>query len=695
MTNLHEEFPDLAQSTINAVMGAVNDNVEETRQMLRGMAEEGKRDTEKQNERKISELQAQFTTIPKDVILRILKENKYDVDACIVPLFNVLAEAQTQEQVVSKKHREEEEKKRAKEQTKVQIKQLMEIFQTIPKDTIQKILDDNEGDIQETTTHLLAVVSQQEESKKHEQTNKQKERERLSKEQEERMKRVKVEALREKFPELLPKDIMTALELTKWDIKEACKKLVSLSAEKKKKELKSLFQSFSDEDIQDALQANDWNVPATAKVLSSRREAKKVVVPPQETKKEDKKKEEPSPIVITKVPQTLLEKSMILGNQVEAEITKTEEEKRQLATKERNEEFKKQLEEVIKNQVQNGNNGMPGLVPPLLPKQIDALNNKKPFEDEQPEQAILPLKESPIKIPTSENVVSPTTSTIGGLIVTLSVSPIHVDTGNTITVDWEVISGNSSAYDWIGMFAVDQPNKQYITYEWRGKEEKKGKLTFVAPNTYGAYGFRYFPSKSYEHVAISERVIVGPQIELLASLDKESKKAKVSWAQKSGNHYRRAWCGLYEQSQTNNKQFIAWDYAPKPNTEIVFDAPVKPAIYEFRFFSYDYIDVARSNPIVIEGQDKMSVTIADRIITVKKNIVTVNPATDSVWIGVFLSNQTDNKQWRRYKYVHDRISDETFKCPNTPANYEVRLFANKNIDCIIKSTSFDIPEDKK
>jgi len=139
MTNLHEEFPDLAQSTINAVMGAVNDNVEETRQMLRGMAEEGKRDTEKQNERKISELQAQFTTIPKDVILRILKENKYDVDACIVPLFNVLAEAQTQEQVVSKKHREEEEKKRATEQTKVQIKQLMEIFQTIPKDTIQKI----------------------------------------------------------------------------------------------------------------------------------------------------------------------------------------------------------------------------------------------------------------------------------------------------------------------------------------------------------------------------------------------------------------------------------------------------------------------------------------------------------------------------------------------------------------------------
>jgi len=242
MANLHEEFPDLAQSTINAVLGAVNDNVDVASQMLRGMAEEGKRDTEKHNERKISELQAQFTTVHKDVIVRILKENKYDVDACIVPLFNVLAEAQTQEQVVSKKHREEEDKKRTAEQTKLQIKQLMEVFQTIPKATIQKILDDNEGDIQETTTHLLTVVSQQESKKqedsKKQETDKQKERQRVAQEQEERMKRVKVEALREKFPELLQKDVMTALESTKWDIKEACKNLVSISAEKKEERIK-------------------------------------------------------------------------------------------------------------------------------------------------------------------------------------------------------------------------------------------------------------------------------------------------------------------------------------------------------------------------------------------------------------------------------------------------------------------------
>lgn len=304
MTNLQEEFPDLAQSTINAVLGAANDNVFEATQILRGMAEEGKKDTEKNNERKIAELQSQFTTIPREAIVKVLEQNKYDVDSCIVPLFNILAEVQKQEQVASRKKREDEDKKRRDQQNKSQIKQLMEIFQTIPKETIQNILDENEGDIQETTTQLLTVVSHQEESKKAEQVAKQKERERLVKEQEDRMKNIKMEALREKFPNLLPVDVATALQVTKWDIKEACKNLVSLSAERKKKELKSLFQDFADDEIQEVLQSNDWNVPSAAKVLSARREAKKV-----QPKKEEKKEA----IIITKVPQSLLERSIILG----------------------------------------------------------------------------------------------------------------------------------------------------------------------------------------------------------------------------------------------------------------------------------------------------------------------------------------------------------------------------------------------
>jgi len=611
MANLREEFPDLGQSTINAVLGAANDNIDEAALMLREIAEEGKRDTQKHNERKISELQTQFTTIPREVIIRVLEQNKYDVDACIVPLFNALAEVQKQDQLSSRKKREEEDKKKRDEQTKAQIKQLMDIFQNIPKEIIQTILDENEGDIQETTMQLLGLVSKQEEAKKNEQVAKQKERERLAKEQEERMKNIKIDALREKFPDLTPKDVIAALEQTKWDIKEACKNLVAVSADRKKRELKSLFQSETEEDIQAALQSNDWNVAAAAKLLSVRREAKRSE---QEVKKEEKKKPDvQSSIVITRVQQSLLEKSIILGKEIEAEINK-EEEKRKLAEKERDEEFKRQLEEVLKNQVQNGNNGMPGLVPPLLPKQIDALHKKGPVEDEARVEHNVPTKGSPIQIPMEQS--APINS--GGLTVSLKASPARVDSGNTLTVDWEVISGISTAYDWIGLFGVDQPNKQYVTYEWRGKQDKKGKLTFIAPNEYGVYEFRYFPSKTYEHIAMSERIVVGPLVDLVASLDKENKKIKVSWSQKSGNQYRRAWCGLYEQSQTNNKQYIAWEYAPTISAEITFDTPVKPAVYEIRFFSYNYVDVCRSNAIVIEGEDKLTATVSDRIITVKK-----------------------------------------------------------------------------
>jgi len=373
-----------------------------------------------------------------------------------------------------------------------------------------------------------------------------------------------------------------------------------------------------------------------------------------------------------------------MGKEVEAEINKEEEEKHILREQQTKQQFKKDLGEILSIQAKTGTNGMPGLVPPPTPKQIDELLGKnKPVEEDVQPTAI--LKESPVQSSVSSKAVDNK-----GLKVSLRASPARVDSGNTITCDWESI-GSSSPSDWIGLFAVDHPNKQYVTYEWRGKQESKGTLTFIAPVIYGIYELRYFPASCYEHVAMSNQILVGPEVEISCSLDINNKKIKAVWNQKSGNQYRRAWCGLYEQSQTNNKQFLAWAYAGNSGSEIVFDAPVKPASYEVRFFASGYIDVAKSNLVVIEGQDKLVASLLNGVITVKLNIITVNPATDAVWVGVFFVQQADNKQWRRYKYVSDRTADITFKAPRHGGLYEVRLFANKNFECMLKSESFDVP----
>jgi hypothetical protein len=318
---------------------------------------------------------------------------------------------------------------------------------------------------------------------------------------------------------------------------------------------------------------------------------------------------------------------------------------------------------------------------PPLPKQIDELLGKpKPIEEKDIPVPIVPAQE--------EKVHEDKPQDGSKFSVTLA-APEIVDIGNTFFVNWEMSVGESTGYDWIGLFPVDQPNKQYITYQWRGKTDTtNGKVAFTAPSQYGVYEFRYFVANSYQHVAISNRVRIGPKVELTARLDEASKKFVVSWRQDSGNKYSRAWIGLYEKSQTVNKNFITWEYATTP--EISFVAPVKPREYEFRFFTNSYEDVARSNTVRIEGEDRISASIADGIITVKPHIVSVDPYYDAVWMGIFFTSEADNRQWRRYKYVAERETDVVFKAPNTPGEYEVRLFAAKTYEPIVKSNSFQI-----
>lgn len=110
----------------------------------------------------------------------------------------------------------------------------------------------------------------------------------------------------------------------------------------------------------------------------------------------------------------------------------------------------------------------------------------------------------------------------------LVAKPENVDVGNPLTVEWEIVNGTTSSYDWIGLYRVDQPNKQYLTYEWRGSNDKKGVALFNAPSVYGTYEFRYIPYGSYQHVAISNKIKVGPQVELVGTYDKDNKKDRKS-----------------------------------------------------------------------------------------------------------------------------------------------------------------------
>lgn len=613
----------------------------------------------------------------KKTIEEILASVEWNEEAAILPLFNKLHEINEQKQKLEKQKRIEAEQKKRKEERTAKLKQLMDIFDTIPANTIQQLLDENEGDFEDTVSALTKMVHKQEEEEALRKQNEQKklQEQRIAAEQIKIMQQLKKDVLREKYPELnMEKEVVPILEQTKWDIKESCKILANIIHVKKTKELKSLFQSFSEEDIQSYLLQNDWNTVKTVEVLSNLRDLKKKaeVLPP-------------TPPKVTE--ESILAKSMVVANDAHhmVQIEKKKQEEEDIETMA---QFRKELSSILTIQVREKTKegGLPGLVPPPLPNQIDILLGKKPapvLEQESTSVQVLPP-------PTSNSTSTLSQSTIAKMSVELKLSCTRVDGGNNVSVSWNVTSGTPSNYDWIGLFAVDSTNKNYITYQWT-KQLVTGSLSFVSPSNYGNYEFRYIPGGSYEHIATSDTLIVGPEVKIEAVLNKSTNKVMVNWSQTSGNKYSRSWIGFFEKSQSD-KNFITWEYASSVSGTLEFEAPIKPTEYHFRYFSYNYYCVATSNIITIEGNDTMTVELTSTNLTCKLNLVSVDPKVDSVWIGLYFASESDNKNWRRYKYVTDRTSDVVFtKLPNTAGIYEARLFANKNFETIVKSTTFELP----
>jgi hypothetical protein len=275
--------------------------------------------------------------------------------------------------------------------------------------------------------------------------------------------------------------------------------------------------------------------------------------------------------------------------------------------------------------------------------------------------------------------------------VRLSVSPTTIDVGNPVTVHYEILSGESNSWDWIGMFDVEKLNKEYVTYSYRGKGDKEGTVTFT-PAEYGTFEFRYFPSgtmlkSNYQHLARSNTITVGPQFKISAHLDSQANKIRAKWSKISGNVYSSAWVGLFEKGK-KNADYVTWEYATSP--EIAFDAPIKPGSYEVRFFAYSLVCVAVSESLTISGEDRLKITVSEDIVHVEPHVVTVDPYQASAWLGLFSTSQPDNHQWIRYKYLKDRFQKTQFKLPKQPGTYEFRLFAEKTYDIIIKSEQFTI-----
>jgi hypothetical protein len=161
------------------------------------------------------------------------------------------------------------------------------------------------------------------------------------------------------------------------------------------------------------------------------------------------------------------------------------------------------------------------------------------------------------------------------------VCPTSARLGDVVGVSWDLGPGcEPSSGDWIGLFKQNQPsNTQYVVYKKTGGE-RRGILDVAAPGV-GTWEFRFFPNNSYDYVMKSNLLIVGPQLELEASLAENGETIEVSCKLLSGQMNPRDWVGLYKVETYHNKEYLDLRYVGRDAGPCLsFPAPKTPGHYE-------------------------------------------------------------------------------------------------------------------
>jgi hypothetical protein len=94
-------------------------------------------------------------------------------------------------------------------------------------------------------------------------------------------------------------------------------------------------------------------------------------------------------------------------------------------------------------------------------------------------------------------------------MVDLQSGTTYVKRGGEIPASWALLSGNRSSKDWIGLYAADAKNEDFLTWKYV-TDADQGRVTLQAPDRPGTYEMRYLLDNGYESVATSVRIVVLP-----------------------------------------------------------------------------------------------------------------------------------------------------------------------------------------
>jgi len=270
----------LTKSTFEDLLKQCKGNKEAADALAKQMQADVQAENVARQNKKILELKNNFADLSDQEIRKVLDENQWDVDAAILPLFELTQKKKEKEEedALQKRRREIKEREREKARTF-----LRDLFSEIDEKQIQKILDENEGDVDATTEQLLKLKA-----------DKEIDEEKEMKEKKEREKEIKLEALIHQFSDyILDKDIKEQLENHNYNIEAVTPVLLKITEERKVVHLRRLYKFIKVGEVKEELDKCNWNVSTAMnqlKILNTQRKEAQIKAEKEKKEREEEEK---------------------------------------------------------------------------------------------------------------------------------------------------------------------------------------------------------------------------------------------------------------------------------------------------------------------------------------------------------------------------------------------------------------------
>jgi len=674
---------------------------------------------------------SQFNTLSHEEIESCLKEVNYNEDAVV---FALLELGEKKNRIATEIRWEKE-----REQDKIRVKKeafdrIQTLFENVPKEEIQQLLDENDGNVNQTIDILLLKIREKEEKTK--------------------QQTLKTNLINELSKRLRTKEARAqkALEENNWEYEKACEQLSKVITNEKFSEFVKIFPDlepqtillclgFDDDENMEKLnkkriekKADEEARKQREKEVEERRISQLAQIEAIEKERRErahqdrineerrrKEEEEKASAEERKRLEEIRRKEEELRIKAEEEKRIQEEERRKKEEKEEQErkriaqieeeaqakrdqeELLKKIEEfalrksVIVNSIMKAEiikqNQKADEVDTQIRKDLDTFLRpeigkqpgivQKPIEKKpRGNDSILgainipepEVKEQPhIKAEESKEVVNKTTPE--SKYVTLSLEHSVYDWGKYIILNW-THSVFATTSDWVGLYKKDEPtNTNYISYAYVtvSGEKKHGSMDFTAPKISGEYEFRYFTFGSYTLFGVSNSIKVGPQIKMISEVNQSTIKINLEEISTIVPNSFKTWIAMYTSDKSIHSDFYSYQWVTS-NTPTIFVVP-KCGKWFFRLFNntsrYDYMTCCDA---FVEGKDEIKLQQTSDNLIVSFDLKSVDLSYDSPWLGIYRKDEELMNMYEQYKYLS--VAKGEFKMNKLRAGeWEARLFS--------------------